>query len=152
MNQILETVIAFLEEVDWAFERHGEQSMLRLDFEGKNGQWLCYARERAAENQFIFYSICPVKVPPERRLSMAELLTRLNFMLMIGNFDMDFGDGEVRYKTSIDVEGSYLTAASVHQLLSANVLIMDEYLPTLLAVIYGGMEPVQAIDQLDAPE
>jgi len=33
-----------------------------------------------------------------------EFLTRANYGLNIGNFEMDFQDGEIRFKTAIDVE------------------------------------------------
>ena len=43
--------------------------------------------------------------PEEMRVPMAEFLTRANYGLRIGNFEMDFEDGEVRYKSSVDFEG-----------------------------------------------
>jgi len=42
-----------------------------------------------------------------------KFLTRANYGMMIGNFEMDFTDGEIRYKTSIDVEGDKLSSALI---------------------------------------
>ncbi len=42
----------------------------------------------------------PVKAPEEKRLAIAEFVARANDGLRIGNFELDFGDGEVRYKRS----------------------------------------------------
>jgi len=47
-----------------------------MGFSGKNGHWSCYAREREVQQQFVFYSVCPVNTPKEKRQDMAEFLTR----------------------------------------------------------------------------
>lgn len=65
--------------------------------------------------------------------------------MMIGNFEMDFTDGEIRYKTSIDVEGDKLSSALIKRLVYANVMMMDEYLPGIVSVTEGDMEPKDAI-------
>ncbi len=76
---------------------------------------------------------------------MAEFLTRANYGLIIGNFELDFGDGEIRYKTSLDVEGDRLSQASIKQLVYTSVLTMDQYLPGIEAVIKYGMNAEAAI-------
>ncbi|WP_017662953.1 hypothetical protein [Baaleninema simplex] len=58
---------------------------------------------------------------------------------------MDYSDGEIRYKTSIDVEGSQLDNALIKQLLYTNLLMMDKYLPAIEAVIAGTQTPEEAI-------
>ena len=93
----------------------------------------------------IFYSFCPLQAPAERRLAVAEFLTRANYGLIIGNFELDFGDGEIRYKTSLDVDTDRLTPALMKQLVYANVLTLDQYLPGILAVIEGSSLPEEAI-------
>ena len=52
----------------------------------------------------------PIRVAEEQRQIVAELLARINYGLNIGNFELDMTDGEIRYKTSIDVEGGELTS------------------------------------------
>jgi hypothetical protein len=74
-----------------------------------------------------------------------KFLIRANYGMMIGNFEMDFTDGEIRYKTSIDVEGDKLSSALIKRLVYANVMMMDEYLPGIVSVTEGDMEPKDAI-------
>jgi hypothetical protein len=151
MAGILDTVISFLQEDNWPFTPLEEGTILRTGFQGVNGEWSCYAQTREEQEQFIFYSVCPVHAPEEARMAAAEYLTRANYGLYIGNFELDLGDGEVRYKTSIDVEGSSLTLTQVKQLVYANVLTMDRYLPGLMKVIYGNVAPVDAITEIEGP-
>jgi hypothetical protein len=62
---------------------------------------------------------------------------------------MDFADGEIRYKTSIDVEGSHLDSALIGQLVYANVQVMNTYLPCIMAVIDGNVSPVEKISAIN---
>ena len=43
-------------------------------------------------------------VPADRRTAMAEALSRINTRIPLGNFELDFEDGEVRFRVSADVE------------------------------------------------
>jgi len=146
---IFDAVVRFFREDDWLFEQLPGKPILRLGFRGKNGAWNCYAQAREAQHQFVFYSILDVNVPPNRRQAMAEFLTRANYGLVIGNFEMDFNDGEVRYKTSIDVEGDRLTSALIKQMVYINVLMMDRYLPGIMSVAFGNADPAQAIAAIE---
>lgn len=149
MGPILEAAKRFFTEDEWPFSEIEGKAMLRTGFSGDNGNWTCIARAREEQEQFIFYSIAPNNVPEDRRLAAAEFLTRANYGLVIGNFELDFSDGEVRYKTSIDVEGDRLTSPLLKQMVYANVLTMDRYMPGLMAVTYGNVKPVDAITQVE---
>jgi hypothetical protein len=145
MGEILDTTISFFQEDGWLFRQLEGQSVLAMGFQGESGQWTCYAQAREEQRQFVFYSVCPVNAPEDKRLAVAEFLTRANYGLFIGNFELDFDDGEIRYKTSIDVEGDRLTPALVQQLVYTNVLMMDQYLSGLMSVIYGDVAPAEAV-------
>lgn len=121
-----------------------------MAYQGENGLWNCYAQARETEEQFVFYSIYPELVSEDKRLTMAELLTRLNYGLVIGNFEMDFNDGEIRYKTSIGVEGNILTHQVIKRLVYANVTIIDHYLPGIQAVMDGNIPPEEAIALIES--
>ena len=150
MGKIMGTVVKFFEDDDWRISVEKGDSILRLTVSGKNGNWTCYAQVREEQEQFVFYSVCPVNAPENKRQDIAEFITRANYGLFIGNFEMDFEDGEVRYKTSIDVEGDRLVSALIRQLVYQNVATMDRYLPGVMSVIYGAVSPTQAITQVES--
>ncbi|MEA5602728.1 YbjN domain-containing protein [Nostoc sp. UHCC 0252] len=148
-GSIFEAIINFFTVDDWPFVQLPGQPALQIPFQGENGRWNCYARARSEQNQFVFYSICPVNAPENKRLAVAEFLTRANCGMMIGNFELDFTDGEISYKTSIDVEGDRLSFALIQRVVYANVTMMDEYLPGILSVIYGNLSAEEAIAQVE---
>jgi hypothetical protein len=148
-RNIFEALINFFTEDDWAYTKIQGEPTLRLAFQGQNGKWTCYAKAREQQQQFVFYSICPVKVPETKNLAIAEFIARANFGMIIGNFELDFTDGEIRYKTSIDVEGANLTFTQIKRLVYANVMMMDQYLPGIMSVIDSDVEPKDAIAQIE---
>jgi hypothetical protein len=145
----VELVAAFLVDEGWPCEQLGDKPILRTGYKGSNGQWNCYAHCRAEYDQVLFYSIAPQSAPEASRPGVAEYLTRANWGLMIGNFELDYGDGEVRYKTSAQFEQTDLTADLLRPLVYGNVVMMEKYLPGLQAVIAQSQTPVEAIQALE---
>jgi hypothetical protein len=80
----------------------------RVGFSGGNGHLSCFTFVPQDLQQLIFYAVAATRAPEAARLRVAEFITRANYGLRIGNFELDFGDGEVRYKTSIDYSGTTL--------------------------------------------
>jgi len=148
-GQFFEEIVNFFEEDGWPFVQIEGEPLLQMVFQGENGKWACYAKARDDQEQFVFYSVCPVNTPDSKRLAVAEFLTRANSGMIIGNFEMDFEDGEIRYKTSIDVEDDSLSCALIKRLVYANVMMMDAYLPGIMSVTYGDVTPLDAIAQIE---
>lgn len=146
---IFTTVREFFEREDWPIRQLDEDLALGMAFQGENGQFTCYAKALAELQQFVFYSFCPVNVPENKQMTVAELLVRINNGLIVGNFEFNFGSGQICYKTSIDVEGDRLSVALVEQLVYANVLTMDRYLPAILCVIQADITPKAALAHVE---
>ena len=87
----------------------------------------------------------PVKIKPHLRPAVAETLHRANWGLRLGNFEMDYSDGEIRYHTALTVEDSLLSDAMLKHLFAANWSTMDRYASALMAVIYANKSPKGAI-------
>jgi hypothetical protein len=145
------TLGRFLEEDGWHPQQlEGQEYMYRVGFSGQNGQTNCYAQIRPNLDQFLFYVMAPTRAPEETRHAVAEYITRANYGLRIGNFEMDFSDGEVRYKSSLDFEAATLTPELIKNTIYPAVQTMDRYLPGLMAVVYGGKPAADAIEEVES--
>jgi hypothetical protein len=148
MGEIFDTMVEFFGQQEWNYEQVPDMPILRMGINGKNGKWVSYAQAREEMDQVVFYSVGPVNVAEDKRAAMAELLTRVNYGLVIGNFEMDFRDGEVRYKTSIDIEGDSLSTALMRNVVFLNLQMMDRCLPAIMSVAYGGLSPADTALQI----
>lgn len=54
-----------------------------------------------AEKSVCCYHIAPINVPEPQRSAVAEYLHRANFGLPDGNFEMDYDEGEMRFKITL---------------------------------------------------
>jgi hypothetical protein len=146
---LLEAVAAYLDSEAWPYRRLEDRPVLQLAYTGDHGTWNCYALAREEHDQLIFYSVYPDKVAEERRAEVAEYLTRANYGLMIGNFEIDLEDGDVRYKTGIQLDGEDPTLVTVRSLVLPNVVVMDRYLPGLRAVAGSGLSAKAALSLVE---
>jgi len=116
---------------------------------GLHGEWICIVRVFPESERLLVYSILPENVPVDRRPRLAELFARINYGLVVGNFEMDWADGEVRYKTSIDLESIIPTATVVRNLIFSNFFSTDRYFEVIEESIHT---EASLVDLLTAAE
>ena len=144
-GQLYEAMRRFFTEEDWKFAEIENQSALKLGCTGENGEWTCYAQIKENPGRFLFYSVLSARALESKRAAMAEFITRANYGMVLGNFEMDFEDGEIRYKTSAYMEDIAPSRDFFHTLVYTNLLMTDKYLPGIMSVIYAGMTAEQAL-------
>ncbi len=75
----------------------------------------------------------------------AELFTRANYGLPLGNFELDMDDGEIRFKTSLDYSGTTLELPIIASLVETAVGSLATYHTALVRTLYDGVPPKNAI-------
>jgi len=141
---MLTVAIEVLESRGVEWEETTDPEVIRAEVASEAGEWTLFVVCREEHGRCSIYSQALWAAPETSRPAMAELLTRLNYGLALGNLEMDFADGEVRFKTSVDVSGSHLSLAMFDAILDANLAAMDAYFPALEAVRDGRMTPAEA--------
>lgn len=126
-------------------------AVMRAGFQGENGRFVGYVRVNEDTGVVVFYTLSPVEVPPERMLAVLELVARINATSVLGNLDVDVDKGDIRFKTSVDVEGTEhgLTEDLFANLVWSNVASLDRALPAITAVVVKGAKPVDAVRAIE---
>lgn len=150
MGRIYDVVESFLQLDGWPCKQLEGQEVVMTSFKGKKGEFNCFVQAREAQEHLIVYSVLPVLAPEDRRDEIASFIIRANYGMPIGNFELDYADGEVRYKTSADLEDVDEFQLLLRNLMYANILSMDKYFPGLMRVIYGGISGAEAIAEIEA--
>ena len=89
----------------------------------------------------------PLAADEDHRLAVAEYLTRANFNLRIGNFELNMESGEIRYKTyvaSMDAPDPVIIRNSIFLPLA----MIDRFGDGLLEVLFGFRSPKEAFDAI----
>lgn len=151
MSALMDAVVEFLGQEDWAHETHPDGDAVRMKFRGEAGEWIVAAQEVGDDGgKLVVYSLPTVSVPAAHRERAALAIARMNHGVILGNWELDLDEGEVRYKTSADLRGTRPSADMVRHLVFTNVMMTDRYLPALLGVVYGGKEPKVAVEEVEA--
>jgi len=136
-----ETLHGFFVDDGWNPSEPDEDNIVSTGFSGLNGDFLCFAQAREDPSQLLVYSVFPRITPPDERIRMAMLLTWLNETLIIGNFELDLLDGQVRFKTSVPLGDDAATEGLVRSLVYSNVAAMDQFFPALQGLLDSDEEP-----------
>ena len=57
------------------------------------------------ETYFLVYAFCPINADTDNLAEISKFLHLANYGLVIGNFELDPREGEIRYKVFVDCEG-----------------------------------------------
>ena len=79
----------------------------------------------------------PDLIPEGFRPQVAELLTRANCYLKIGNFGMDYSDGEFHFRIGVDVQGSNLSIEMVDNCTGITRFMLETMYPCIKKLING---------------
>ena len=137
---MFQVLVQFLNEEKFKFELEEDSKIATLFISGSSGTWMGLAKVDEDNEQMVFYSIIPSRVAPEIRPIVMEYITRANYNLIMGNFEMDLEDGEIRFKTSIDFSGEKLTKRLVKNIIFYNLIAMDRFLDGLMQVMFNGID------------
>ena len=102
-------------------------------------------------NFIISYGVISSNVTDLKHIdAVCEYITRANYGLKIGNFELDRTDGEIRFKIYCFVGEELPSAAILDTLVRLPVIELDRYGNGLLAVSMGLLSPSEAIEQAEA--
>ena len=147
MNFAIATVIEFFKAQSWGYREDEARPIVYTGINGQNGQWRCFASANNDARHLVFISIFPIQARPKKRAKCAELLTRINYGLLQGCFEMDFEDGEIRFRTSFGPLDTSIPVEQIENLIFANLAIMDRYFAPIIRVLYTSERPDQALGQ-----
>lgn len=149
MPTLLESLEQHFAEMGWPTERIEGLDALALLFEGQNARWQCVARAWEDHEEVAFFSIFPVRVLEPRRAAMMELLTRANYGIIVGNFEMDLEDGEIRYKTTMAAPDKVLDQRRWKKAVGINLRMLDRYAPGILALCEAEVPPRELLAKIE---
>jgi hypothetical protein len=148
MSPLAAAVLEFFAGHDWPLAEVEPGELYETSFEGEHGAWPCHVHVYPEDGRVVFVSTHTTLVEPEQRPAIAELCNRANFGLAVGNFELDHDGGEVRFRTSLDALDADATRELVRNIVVANVVTFDQYLPAIDAVL-AGEAPTNAIEDVE---
>ena len=123
----------------WPIQHDQTDPTLFTTFEGRNGRRRAVVVYEPGVERLLMYAILSDSGAATIRQAHLELLTRLNYGLGTGCFEMDLDDGEIRYRVTLPAEMA-MPHVVVPMLIDA-CMTVDTYATAFDAVASG--TPVQ---------
>jgi hypothetical protein len=152
MAEALEQVLELFRAKEWKFEVDEENDLVHTGIEGDNGDWRVIAGASDDDHVFLMLSLFPQKCPAPKRAACAELLTRINFGMKVGCFEMDFESGRIHFKTAVPFAQGALDPEILNKVVMFNLGSMDRFLPAIMSVVYAGIPPAKALAAVEHEE
>lgn len=148
---LIEPVAEFFQSMGWEANKLEKVPVITSGLQLPNGEVDIYIHAHDDRKRLLVY-VRPkgLEVPREQMRPIAEYLTRANYGLPLGNFELDMMDGEINFKTSVELAGCELSPAMVRPLVLTGVETLNYYLPGLQQVLAGEATPAQAIAAIEA--
>lgn len=127
-------------------ERDGSvQSLINLD----SGTFRFELITGGKEHDFMLFLRMPEDIPELHRYAVMELITRINYRLAVGHFEMDLDDGEVRFVHRQLLEGNPPGAELLLTLMRVSLDVVDTWYPAMRRIVDDGLHPQAAIAEID---
>lgn len=93
-------------------------------------------------------AVSPITVAEEYRPAVAEFMMRANYGLKLGAFELDFRDGEVRFKSTLSAVSGEPSIQDVARVVSMPVIMFERFGDGLVKCMMGVGNPAEEIQKL----
>lgn len=151
-REIANVIREFLDNDDWHYSFDEKKGMFRFGLTLKSKLKNIKYYVDVKEDEFICYAVSPVggdEDDSKMMASLAEFLCMANYGLKNGNFEFDFRDGEIRYKSFVDCDRVIPSKEVVHNAVYCIATMFKHYSPGILGIIFNDMSAKDAIDMVE---
>jgi hypothetical protein len=134
MKKLQEIVREFLDSHEWFYQEKSDE--LGFSIEVEDYRLFCAFHISEENKQIIFHSFFPIKIPSNKSKAVIMLLNNINCETTVGNFELDTNTGNVRYRTSLDVENTELNNHLLENMLLANFSVSVENYPQIIKLLH----------------
>ena len=96
------------------------------------------------EDSFSTLTTIPLAADEGNRIAVAEYLTRVNFNMRNGNFELNMETGEIRFKTYVHVGAGDVDSAAARLAIMLPFMMIERFGDGLVEVLFGFKSPREA--------
>lgn len=149
---IANAVNDFLKEDDWHFSFDENRGIFRFGLGLKGKLKKLHYIVDIKDDEYLVYAISPLGADEEdakMMANMAEFICRANYGLKMGNFELDFDDGEVRFKVHVLCKGVTPTAEMIKRSIYCPATMFDHYGSGIVDIIFNDTSGKAAVDKCE---
>lgn len=138
-SSLFKLISGYMSDAERHFESDADGGLVVAQIGGEQGTWHTYIQitDDNEARRVVIHAQLPARIPESTRLKVAELLTRVNYDLVVGNFELSLDDGEVLFKTVVDLADGQLTQAMFERMYLLNCQVMNDHYAQIWSVGFG---------------
>lgn len=136
-EQLYQRIAEFLDEDGWKYRFREDNGIICSGFQLENALGAVPLFVDVRSDKYIVFAVPRVKCEPENRFELAEFLTRINYRMIFGDFEMDFSYGKVRFRFPVDCDGVAPSDAMIKRSILMTAAMMNKYGNAICAVMNG---------------
>ena len=140
---------SYLRSQKWRYDFNADNGVFSFSMNIGTRMQSVSVRIFVRENGFTAFGYPPVKADPTTINAVNEYITRANYGLVQGSFELDYNDGEVRFKSHAHCGNDIPSIETVEFIVDMSFFMWKRYGDGLLAVIYGNANPKDEIQKAE---
>ncbi|MCB6991392.1 YbjN domain-containing protein [bacterium 210820-DFI.6.38] len=152
MKKVIDTIKSFFENNDWKYNFNDKDKVFSAGIDMGNILGNVRMVILLEDNFYNVYMVMNSKVEEKYFPVVAEFLHRANYGLKDGNFEMDYRDGEIRYKSFVNFKNIDVSEEVVGESIIVGAAMIDRYGKGLLKLMLGDGSPEECIKFCESEE
>lgn len=148
---LINEVRDYLDDNNWNYEYEDDRQLIRTGVNLKCKLQSVKMYITFNDNGYTVIAVPAMKADEASKTNVMEYITRANYGLRNGNFEMDVNDGEVRYKVYTNAKGlSGVGTDIIEDSIMIPPLMFDKYGNGMAAIMFGFSDPKTEIEKAEA--
>lgn len=148
-KQIANLVISYLESQDLNYEFDQEDGIIRFPISVSGKLKVIRYAIGIWDSDYAVFATIQLNADEDVRGEIAEFMTRVNYSIKFGNFEMDYRDGEIRFRMCVDCEDCMPSQTVVKNSILIPMAMYRNYGDALLTVLFGIKTAEEALKGLE---
>lgn len=148
-TKIADAIQEFLHDDDWNYTFREEKGIFHFSLSTHSRLNAVDYFIAVREDHYRVLCVSPLNVDadsPQELARMAEFLTRANYGLTHGCFEMDYHDGEIRFRMTVDCDGDAVpTQEIVKNSISIPASMFNRYGSGMIQTMFSDLNPADIV-------
>lgn len=150
MMDMIDQVRDYLDKTDWKYEYIQDRNLITAGVNLNCKLQSVKLIINFNEGGYTVLAIPSMNADANTRASVLEYISRANYGVRSGNFEMDLNDGEVRYKTYTNAKGlDRIPDEIIEDSIVIPAMMFNRYGDGMAALMFGFSDPVTEIKKVE---
>ena len=153
-NNVTEAIRVYFDSQNWKYRYDEDKGLFRMFMHIRvDDVDACEVRTIVRdERRFTTFVTFPFRVPEKKRAIAASFISRANYKLLLGCFEMDYRDGEIQYKTTCLCGNIRLEPQYIERQVDVGIQMAEQYGAGLVDVLFRGASVEEVIAEIERRE